>query len=231
MMGAMPIVSEADLVGMTLDEFADRRQIPQLMLRLSGMPWMAQSAALEGRPIQLMTDGREVWEGLHKEFLGYLAAIASNRLSRDQKRKIAEEAHRVRRIIPGDQRSMRPCELEVPDLRASLSFVLHTLVTRQYGQRLARCQLRECQKFYLRKPHRGHPDRYCCPRHAKRANQLAGARRAKDYRARQEAITLLKKAGYPNSAMRLIKAVKQPGLSANKLVRLARAKRKPIKHK
>jgi len=227
-MGAMPLVGEAEMIDSTVDEFFNRRQIPQFMLRLRGIPTMAQSAALEEHPVQLMIDNHEGWEALHGEFLGYLTAIAGGRLGRAQRRTIADEAHRVSRTIPGDQRALRPCRLDVPDIRAALGFVLHTLLVRQTGRRLFRCQLGSCGKFFLKETRRGHPDRYCSPLHANKANKLSAGKRAKDYRSRQEAIKKLSKR-FPASSTSLVKAIKEPGLSVDELIQ--RATQAARKHK
>lgn len=233
MMASMPVVSEEEVIDSTLKDFVNGDQWPQFMLRLNGIPDMAKSAALEGRPVQLKIKGHEKWEKLQSDFRAQLIAVASDTLDRASKKRIRENADRVTIRIKGGQRGMRPRDLEIPDLESALAYILHLFLTRAYGRQLAKCKLDGCPNLFLREPRRGQPERYCSSSHAKKANELAAGQRAKDYRARQEAVARLSKR-YPTRARDLVTAVKDKGLSADELLLRAEAEaatRKPSKHK
>jgi hypothetical protein len=222
MMRSLPVTSEAELFDQAVNVFAvDLRHAmwPQAFLRISGVPMMAQSAALEEHRVMLMVRGNELWEKLHQQFCADLAAITSGKLTRERKKQIKEQAHRVqvRITMRGDERPAgKPRDLTVPDLEAALGYALQLMITRQYGHRLGRCK--QCSRFFLRQTiGRGQPERYCSPDCYKAANSSANASRAKDYRARTEATARLAKR-WPTSAAQLVRAIKEPGLTADELV-------------
>jgi predicted RNA-binding Zn ribbon-like protein len=230
MMRAMPSVSEEKLLEDAVDVFANRAQWPQAFLRIRGIPSMAQSAALEERTVMLMVKGHEEWEALRAEFRANLGAIVAGKVTRPLRKEITEQANRVTIRLKGGQRTMRPRDLEVPDLQAALGYVLHLMLTRQYGHRLGTCKLAGCGNFFFHQPRRGQPERYCSQECYKTANEQAAAARARDYRARKESIALLGKR-WPASAASLVQAVKKPGLTVDELVARAVEHHAARKHK
>jgi hypothetical protein len=149
-----------------------------------------------------------------------MVAIADGRLTRARKKEIATAADRVTVEIKGSQRRMRPAFLRTPDLQAAFGYVLHLIATHDYGRRLVRCKLPGCLNLFLREARRARPEIYCSSEHAKDAKDEASRKRALAYRNRLSAISQLKQR-YPSKAGELVKAVAEPGLSIDELVRRA----------
>jgi hypothetical protein len=161
--------------------------------------------------------------------------VAKGRLPRTRLKTLAVEAHQVKLITRGDQRGLRPADIDFTGLTTSglVAYLLRILATAKYGRRLAQCEFEGCENFFLREPRQSRPECYCGPDHRKQAKRGATAARGRDFRARLKAIEQLK-ARYPVNAEKMVMAVVkrgERGVSTEQLVKRAEAHAAARKHK
>lgn len=209
---------EEDLVVRSVIDFINGAPLPQF---LRGLPGAAESppagmmrSRLSGQPVLTGIDARR--ETLRAD----AAALARGKLSRPRRKEIAEQADRVTVEIRGSQRRMRPAFLRFDDAQAVLGYVFHLIVTREYGQRLARCKLSSCPRFFLREARQARPESYCSAECAAEGKRAASKLRSQDSRNRRAAMVQLRKQ-YGYRAPELVRAVAEPRLSVDELVRRA----------
>jgi hypothetical protein len=239
-----PLLEEAETVERTVEEFGNHSEVPEFMrglpgvlapLRLHGVDRVSGALLSHGDTVPYIAAD----EAMRVRFRADLAAIAAGRPGRALKARVAADADRVEVMefarSEGGKRRKRARYLVPPDLGAAIAYVLDLIIRRQYGRRLAQCQLEECNRFFFQGKRRGHPDRYCPGTdHSKRANELDAKNRARDSRARKRAVDLLVARGFRKSkAQDLVKTeeVNARGLTAEERVQRAEVAAKAAKPK
>jgi hypothetical protein len=180
----------------------------------------------------------EVVRFAHEKFFAAVKAVMAKDVSPEQReawRKVSAGVVRIESMeTPG---AFHYAEGEVFQTaqtnnqeHALLSLVLSWLLDRKrrFGRDLRRCKVADCTRepFFLVGHGKDRRRRYCSPEHRTQVNETDNASRQRDYKARQQAIEILRKK-YPKRskesarAKEAVKAVKRKGLSADELVRLA----------